>query len=278
MKFDDICNSILERVFHGTPHDVGDKFDLEKIGTGEGAQVYGWGLYFAERPEVAQDYRNTLGGGDTLLNGKIAHRDGTSSLSLKIDNPEVIKTDAEELAVDAMVRFRNSDDAIRFIRGRTSAFGGPSPETKETAIELLKKRNVEFKPKGNVYEVDIAADKENDFLDWDKPLSEQSRNIFEILKYSGFDVEFGLHKTGQSAYEGEVSIYAVSASKQDASKKASEFFNSIGIKGIKYLDQGSRGSGEGTYNYVVFDPSIIKIVAKNGQFVMNSKKPENVEI
>lgn len=33
-----------------------------------------------------------------------------------------------------------------------------------------------------------------------------------------------------------------------------------------------------TYNYVIFDPSIIKIVAKNGEFVMNSKKPENVEI
>ena len=32
---------------HGTPHKVEGGFKLEKIGTGEGAQAYGWGLYFA---------------------------------------------------------------------------------------------------------------------------------------------------------------------------------------------------------------------------------------
>jgi hypothetical protein len=51
-----------------------------------------------------------------------------------------------------------------------------------------------------------------------------------------------------------------------------------GILGIRYLDQGSRGVGEGTYNYVIFDPSVIQIVSKNGEFVMSSKKPENVEV
>ena len=35
------------RAYHGSPHDF-DKFDLSKIGTGEGAQAYGHGLYFAE--------------------------------------------------------------------------------------------------------------------------------------------------------------------------------------------------------------------------------------
>jgi hypothetical protein len=44
------------RAFHGTPHQV-DKFTTEKIGTGEGAQAYGWGLYFAEAQEVASSYR-----------------------------------------------------------------------------------------------------------------------------------------------------------------------------------------------------------------------------
>jgi ABC-type oligopeptide transport system ATPase subunit len=61
-------------------------------------------------------------------------------------------------------------------------------------------------------------------------------------------------------------------------KIASEFLKEAGVKGIKYLDQGSRGTGEGTYNYVIFDPSVIQIVSKNGEFVMSSKKPENVEI
>ena len=40
------------RAYHGSPHDF-DAFDLSKIGTGEGAQVYGHGLYFAENPAVS---------------------------------------------------------------------------------------------------------------------------------------------------------------------------------------------------------------------------------
>ena len=60
MNFDKLCNSILERVFHGTPHDVIGSFSLNKIGSGEGAQVYGWGLYFAENPKVADSYRKNV--------------------------------------------------------------------------------------------------------------------------------------------------------------------------------------------------------------------------
>ena len=42
--------------YHGSPHRF-DKFTLDKIGTGEGAQAYGWGLYFAGNKEVADWYR-----------------------------------------------------------------------------------------------------------------------------------------------------------------------------------------------------------------------------
>src|SRR6185312_13801657 len=45
------------KAYHGSPHDF-DAFDLSKIGTGEGAQAYGHGLYFAENPAVAGAYRN----------------------------------------------------------------------------------------------------------------------------------------------------------------------------------------------------------------------------
>ena len=47
------------RAFHGSPHDF-DAFDMSKIGTGEGAQVYGSGLYFAENPKTAKAYRDAL--------------------------------------------------------------------------------------------------------------------------------------------------------------------------------------------------------------------------
>lgn len=47
------------RAYHGSPHDF-DRFDISKIGTGEGAQVYGHGLYFAENEAVARAYRDAL--------------------------------------------------------------------------------------------------------------------------------------------------------------------------------------------------------------------------
>jgi hypothetical protein len=47
------------KAFHGSPHDF-DKFSTAQIGTGEGAQAYGHGLYFAESEDVARGYRNTL--------------------------------------------------------------------------------------------------------------------------------------------------------------------------------------------------------------------------
>lgn len=47
------------RRFHGTPQDF-DHFDMSKIGTGEGAQAFGHGLYFAQSEKVAQHYRDAL--------------------------------------------------------------------------------------------------------------------------------------------------------------------------------------------------------------------------
>ena len=48
----DIVKAPGIKAYHSSPHDF-DKFDLAKIGTGEGAQVYGHGLYFAENPAVS---------------------------------------------------------------------------------------------------------------------------------------------------------------------------------------------------------------------------------
>lgn len=48
-----------QAAYHGTPH-VFDKFTLDHIGTGEGAQAHGWGLYFALEKDVAEGYRERL--------------------------------------------------------------------------------------------------------------------------------------------------------------------------------------------------------------------------
>ena len=55
--------SLDQTAYHGTPHKFKD-FSLEHIGTGEGAQAHGWGLYFAENKDVSEDYRRRLGVGE----------------------------------------------------------------------------------------------------------------------------------------------------------------------------------------------------------------------
>lgn len=63
-------DSFYQSAFHGTPHKF-DKFSLHHIGTGEGAQSYGWGLYFASKKEVAEGYREQLAGELITTNLKV---------------------------------------------------------------------------------------------------------------------------------------------------------------------------------------------------------------
>lgn len=52
--------ALEQRVFHGTPHRGIKQFSLQKIGTGEGNQSEGWGIYFATRRDIADAYRESL--------------------------------------------------------------------------------------------------------------------------------------------------------------------------------------------------------------------------
>jgi len=56
--------------FHGSGTDFSE-FKLEKIGTGEGAQAFGHGLYFADSEDIANFYRQTVGGGFSIDNFSI---------------------------------------------------------------------------------------------------------------------------------------------------------------------------------------------------------------
>lgn len=287
MKFDDICNSILERVFHGTPHDIVGDFDLNKVGTGEGAQAYGWGLYFAENILVANEYAklsDNIDIGNAPEGLREILRDVFQGANPQEAKEKWLKTYKADADLNDGAFSKNARKVYKYIQTLT-----------DEDIRLGK---------GNLYSVDIDADKENDFLDWDKKIEEQSDLVkisFEnikkmeatdthvykkILDTHGEDMANSfipeiwkrLGNIGKIADNGKNYYKDLTKAMGYSEKAASELLFKFGIKGIKYLDQGSRGTGEGTYNYVIFDPSIIKIVAKNGEFVMNSKKPENVEI
>jgi hypothetical protein len=60
--------------WHGSPY-IFDKFKLHAIGTGEGAQVYGWGLYVSTDPKVATGYRNSRNTAVLTVDGKSFEED-----------------------------------------------------------------------------------------------------------------------------------------------------------------------------------------------------------
>jgi hypothetical protein len=235
------------KAYHGSPHDF-DKFDLSKIGTGEGAQAYGHGLYFAENEGVAKAYREALSPGyDMRVAGKEYNSSDPAHLAAhhlemfgkRGNSPQEI---AARLREDAHLGKRYSDAA----------------ELIESGAKLPEFHRV---PSGKMYEVNINAHPDQ-FLDWDKPIKQQPGVLDKVRQTvmpslrDTFDnnVESGI--AGANAYRNYVG-----GSDVGASQVLRDYAN---IPGIKYLDQGSRSAGQGSSNYVVFDDKLIDILKKYG--------------
>ena len=262
-------------VFHGSPHKF-SKFDASKIGTGEGAQAYGHGLYFAESPNVASTYASMRSPMPRL------YKDG---------KPFEAKTHAEMLAEARALGAGSIDEAIE---RQTSKLQGS--KNNEQGVVLLEEtgRSIEeerrildalrtFKAEGyqpgaggHLYTVDLPDEQIAKMLDWDKPLSQQPEAVQKLAK------EYGLTKNASGTGEAKGSyIYQTIANRMaqppfnekspysSGAPIASDKLKELGIPGIRYLDQGSRGKG-GTSNFVVFpgEESKLRIMEVNGKPVV----------
>ena len=236
-----------QRAFHGSPHQF-EKFMLEHIGTGEGAQAFGWGLYFAGNRDIAEHYRKTLSSADqvrvkTVWDQPIYEKtnDGWQAQSgefLPYDSPE-----AE--ALNAYVGVVDKDNV------------SPEAQAILDSGDILQR----FEP-GQLYEVEIP---DNDvLLDWDKPVSaEIIRKVAEKSVADGItDVSVDeAVELLEDEYARNGEILYVSLSEQlGGDRQASEFLNSIGIKGIRYLDANSRTKDDGIHNFVIFDDAAIQML------------------
>jgi hypothetical protein len=260
---------LYQTAFHGSPYRF-DKFTLDAIGTGEGAQAYGWGLYFAGKKEVAEWYRKTLGMSKYLRENQF-NADGTpnrvNQVASQIDAG--VAHDRILAGLDALGH--SKDEALSILR-----------EAKKLFNDLSKS--------GQLYEVDIPED--DVMLHWDKPLSEQPEKVREALlseverhlpsiahRYaergvSSEDIRKILEVTRRNVVDPNTKgeeFYANLTEQHGSDKAASEYLNSLGIKGIKYLDGTSRGAGEGSYNYVIFDDDAIEIL---NTFYQDQSEPQ----
>ena len=154
------------RVYHGSPHQF-DEFDPGQIGTGEGAQAYGHGLYVAEADDVGQAYRQQLSGQN----------------------------------------------------------------------------------EGYLYEGYLSG-RPSEFIDLDAPIARQPPRVQQFMSEI---YEMPVREMRRRGLKPVVIGEQEARRAQDA-----------GFAGLRYLDEGSRASGQGTRNYVVFDPSRVEWDVRNG--------------
>jgi hypothetical protein len=252
-------------VYHGTPHRFDPteenplgEFDASKIGTGEGAQAYGHGIYLAESPDVGKQYAEFLGSrkNDLLDPGNLA----ASMMYRTLEGTKEAGLREIDAALNGIKNYPNSyvDAALE----KTAL---------EKARELLKSGAELPKQGGSLYKADLPDDMIDRMLDYDKPLSEQPEFVQKawadwrntpqaqkLVKQMGSrglstkDLEktFG-NPTGAAMHKW---IYeGFGSSKGGEMPKVAQFLKDKGLVGVKYQDAGSRGQGgSGTRNFVVF--------------------------
>lgn len=301
--------SVREPFFHGTGARF-DRFSLDQVGTGEGAQAFGWGLYFAQDPGVAGHYQRQLGAprvlGDpddavpvgVVLNGDLYRPDRQGAMDWDLPT--------NELAAELFQAGYSRAQGVSYNRAISIANEGINePGADPRSVAALKeardyinwmwgeRQSVEpfF---GAVYEVDIPESEVAKMLDWDAPLSEQSRkavrrafgNVKTAKTDNGYAVTFvnedgvgtvdysTLAATPEDAalnFDRHIrlmkgaNVYAQLSNRFGGDEAASMALKDAGIPGIKYFDGSSRGAQGGTRNVVVFDEDIIKITAVDGK-------------
>lgn len=272
--------------YHGSPHSF-DAFDTSKIGTGEGAQAYGHGLYFADAEATARGYRDRLAPATYQTE---TGPDSASNVWSAMHNAQIADGVHPNIAPQVATNVRNMIDEAGSIDKAVTQFDIPNDPkygpAYQSAIDAAKRMQLASNP-GHMYEVQVNADPAH-FLDWDKPLSEQSQHVQDALTpqglglkpvgpfgpkgYYGWADEAGnrvgpLQTGAPPSYIFDPRETGMSIARGAGSWKpevAAAKLQAAGIPGIRYLDAGSRGAGTGTSNHVIFDANTIAILRKYG--------------
>lgn len=270
-------------VFHGTPH-LFNKFDSSKIGTGEGNQTYGYGLYLAENPSVAKEY-SKLDPAGGLIPSPVRMIKGAQV------QPGTGAYKAASL-LDSMTLAQAKKTAKGWVETSRPEETAYFSEVLDTLNSIGGKRDVKIsnkKPQGYLYQVDLPDEQIAKMLDFDKPLNKQSKPVRDALSKLGItvdDTKLGeyedallnalmtdaptgpLPRQPMNMTGGEIikelqrnpSRYLpqmmqgreLTQAMINPAQGASSVLRQAGIPGIRYLDEGSRGAGQGTSNFVVF--------------------------
>jgi len=246
-------------VYHGTPHKFPPtaqnplgEFDASKIGTGEGAQAYGHGIYTGGNIKTGKEYVKTTARTEVI---------DSSGNTLYKELPKR-KVTGESRAADALdYAFQiQSSNPYAFAADQVRRFGeGPNVQDALKTLEQWEKSGARTRSGGGyLYKADLPDEKIPQMLDWYYPVPEEIRQ-----KVSSAALEkFGSGSTGTSGAHLYVELTKEFERLGSANPKvdASEFLRQQGVPGIKYLDNFSRRQPE----WIIQSP-------QGGQNIFNSE-------
>jgi hypothetical protein len=251
--FGDLAPETGIRAYHGSPHDF-DRFDISKIGSGEGAQAYGSGLYFAENENTARSYRDALAPARGIEDLPQFTKGGqpwfpeTPNMWMNIRDrlQKVIPQGGEA----------TKQQIAKAISDEREFLGGIKGQMKPLLLGQLDNFEKEFltanagfsvpKSPGRMYEVNIGAKPES-FLDWDRPMIFHSQPPAAEKFAEEIGYQLGKHPTSVYPHEAIPALgnrRAQTWSPEERAKGAalaSQEMRDVGIPGIRYHDSGSRG-------------------------------------
>ncbi|WP_281675049.1 hypothetical protein [Veillonella tobetsuensis] len=286
-----------QSAWHGSPHDF-DEFDLGAIGSGEGNQVHGWGLYFAKDKKVSDLYRRELSLIHDVDKGTLFKVDVPDTKTM-IDEQQSLNVLSKETkqnlnaAINALPEqekevfineYTNSPLFNHYAKKEINKLGSDFDRL-NNEYNLLKDKYLDKYLEGELstitqrtlnrlaekYNIDLNALKENpnSIKDIKNQLDTMWFNAFTEYgmaskKYK--EIYWGKYKEDFSTLLNDSGIngkdFYTSLSKAlGGAKQASEHLNKYGVKGITYI-----GEQDGRC-YVVFDDKAIKVIEKYNQSV-----------
>lgn len=289
--------------WHGTASDF-PKFKMSYVGTGEGNQMFGHGIYTSDLRVIGAEYRDNLGfrpslsgDGDTMaekaLNKleptKVQDLEGSPFGRFVEDNDDYTDLIDEIIESDDKITTRTSlsdqasviefpdGSALRTQNAEKIIDEEGTPIFGDGVLDYLTKEPLfgNFikplgKSEGTLMKVGINLNPQEDLLDFFRVMSEQPTEVQRKIKTIAEKIgDKDLIKNLENADgQGVQDTIAKHLGVQYQSPKVSEFFNEFGIKGMKYSTQGTRQRKlkpeDDDYNYVIFDDSVLEILKKYG--------------
>ena len=229
------------RVYHGSGADF-ESFDHSHMGTGEGAQVFGWGTYVTEVEGIGRGYATKIVTNNSTNLSSIARQHNAKRFLKKYPTFEAFKAYVDETR----------------------------PDKSDIALNYYNQNVDDAKGQRHLYTVEIPEDTGENYIDHDKGLTpSQATRVRTALEGIGVDLEdfarrgWRLDMPFEYVYNIMIpnairgSRYEVAGNVQ---RKASEFLSQLGFTGIKYpAEYTSGGRADGAKNYVIFDDKDLKI-------------------